>query len=130
MQGIGLQIPYDKGYEVGIGSQDTREKQNMITCDYRAVVVCSEIATVKNEAVLQAFGAHLRQLREQRGWSQQVLADVADVSKPTIYRIETARYSATLDVLASLAQGLGVSLGELVTFPPETTAASKTAISN
>lgn len=102
----------------------------MITCDYRAVVVCSEIATVKNEAVLQAFGAHLRQLREQRGWSQQVLADVADVSKPTIYRIETARYSATLDVLASLAQGLGVSLGELVTFPPETTAASKTAISN
>jgi len=73
---------------------------------------------VKNEAVLQAFGAHLRQLREQRGWSQQALADVADVSKPTIYRIETARYSATLDVLASLAQGLEISLGELVTFAP------------
>jgi transcriptional regulator with XRE-family HTH domain len=102
----------------------------MVTCDYRTVVVCSEIAIVKNEAILQAFGAHLRQLREQRGWSQQVLADVADVSKPTIYRIETARYSATLDVLASIAQGLGVSLGELVTFPPETTAAGKTAISN
>lgn len=73
---------------------------------------------MKNEAVLQAFGAHLRQLREQRGWSQQALADVADVSKPTIYRIETARYSATLDVLASLAQGLEISLGELVTFAP------------
>jgi transcriptional regulator with XRE-family HTH domain len=72
---------------------------------------------VKNEVVLQAFGQHLRQLREARGWSQQALADVADVSKPTIYRLETARYSVTLDVLASLAQGLEISLSELMQFP-------------
>jgi transcriptional regulator with XRE-family HTH domain len=72
---------------------------------------------VKNEEVLQAFGQHLRQLREARGWSQQALADVSDVSKPTIYRLETARYSATLDVLASLAQGLEMPLCELMRFP-------------
>jgi transcriptional regulator with XRE-family HTH domain len=71
---------------------------------------------VKNEVVLLAFGQHLRQLREARGWSQQALADVADVSKPTIYRIETARYSVTLDVLVSLAQALEISLAELVSF--------------
>ena len=73
---------------------------------------------MKNELVLQAFGQHLRRLREARGWSQQALADVADVSKPTIYRLETARYSVTLDVLASLAQGLEISLSELLDFPP------------
>ena len=72
---------------------------------------------MKNEDVLQAFGQHLRRLREARGWSQQALADVSDVSKPTIYRLETARYSATLDVLASLAQGLEISLSELMQFP-------------
>ena len=72
---------------------------------------------MKNELVLQAFGQHLRRLREARGWSQQALADVADVSKPTIYRLETARYSVTLDVLASLAQGLEMPLSELLTFP-------------
>ena len=66
--------------------------------------------------VLQAFGQHLRQLREARGWSQQVLADEADVSKPTVYRIETARYSVTLDVLVSLAQALEIPLAELVSF--------------
>ena len=71
---------------------------------------------MKNEVVLLAFGQHLRQLREARGWSQQALADVADVSKPTIYRIETARYSVTLDVLVSLAQALEISLAELVSF--------------
>ena len=72
---------------------------------------------MKNEDVLQAFGLHLRRLRDARGWSQQALADVSDVSKPTIYRLETARYSATLDVLASLAQGLEISLSELMQFP-------------
>ena len=72
---------------------------------------------MKNELVLQAFGQHLRRLREARGWSQQALADVADVSKPTIYRLETARYSVTLDVLASLAQGLEMPLSELMNFP-------------
>ncbi len=66
--------------------------------------------------VLQAFGQYLRQLREARGWSQQVLADEADVSKPTVYRIETARYSVTLDVLVSLAQALEIPLAELVSF--------------
>jgi transcriptional regulator with XRE-family HTH domain len=71
---------------------------------------------VKNEVVLRAFGQHLRQLREARGWSQQALADEADVSKPTIYRIETARFSVTLDVLVSLAQALEVPLAELVSF--------------
>ncbi|GAB3637910.1 helix-turn-helix transcriptional regulator [Hymenobacter arcticus] len=69
---------------------------------------------MKNEVILQAFGQHLRQLREARGWSQQVLADEADISKPTIYRIETARYSVTLDVLVSLARALEISLAELV----------------
>ncbi|MGI4742595.1 MAG: helix-turn-helix domain-containing protein [Janthinobacterium lividum] len=68
--------------------------------------------------VLHAFGQHLRRLREARGWSQQALADVADVSKPTVYRIETARYSVTLDVLVSLAQALEIPLAELVSFAP------------
>ncbi len=71
---------------------------------------------MKNEVVLLAFGQHLRRLRETKGWSQQALADVADVSKPTIYRIETARYSVTLDVLVSLAQALEIPLAELVSF--------------
>jgi transcriptional regulator with XRE-family HTH domain len=89
----------------------------VITCDYKRGAIWFQLAGVKNEEVLQAFGQHLRGLREARGWSQQALADVCDVSKPTIYRIETARYSATLDVLASLAQGLEIPLSELMHFP-------------
>ena len=71
---------------------------------------------MKNLAGLQAFGMHLRQLREARGFSQQALADHADIAKATIQRIEKAQYSATLDVLLSLAQVLRVSLPEMMQF--------------
>jgi transcriptional regulator with XRE-family HTH domain len=64
------------------------------------------LPAVKNSAGIRVFGAHLRYLREQRGMSQQELADYADVSKMTVHRIETAQFSATLDVLLSLAKAL------------------------
>ncbi|GGF28003.1 helix-turn-helix domain-containing protein [Hymenobacter cavernae] len=71
---------------------------------------------MKKAAIRQAFGTHLRLLREQRGWSQQALADVADVAKKTIYRLETAQTSPTLEVLACLAEGLEIPLRDLVDF--------------
>ncbi len=110
--------------KVGKRPKDTGKALLVIIYDYEVAVFWEELAGVKNEEVLQAFGQHLRRLREARGWSQQALADVCDVSKPTIYRLETARYSATLDVLASLAQGLEIPLSELMQFtvPPRTAA--------
>jgi transcriptional regulator with XRE-family HTH domain len=71
---------------------------------------------VKQPASNQAFGQHLRTLRETRGWSQQALADAANVTKKTVYRIETAQTSPTLDVLVCLAEGLEIPLAELVSF--------------
>lgn len=71
---------------------------------------------MKKQASHQAFGRHLRELREQRGWSQQALADVADVSKKTVYRLESAQMSPTLDVLLCLAEGLEIPLLQLVDF--------------
>ena len=76
---------------------------------------------MKNPAGIRAFGIRLRQLREQRGWSQQALADVADISKPTVQRIEQAKFSVTLDVLLSLARGLEMPLSQLLDVPMEST---------
>ena len=49
--------------------------------------------------------------------SQQRLADIADVAKITIQRIENHKYSVTLDILISLSKALKVPLTELVAFP-------------
>jgi transcriptional regulator with XRE-family HTH domain len=71
---------------------------------------------VKNPSKVKAFGMHLRRLRESEGLSQQNLADKADVAKITIQRIENAKYSATIDVLVSIAGALKISLSELMNF--------------
>lgn len=71
---------------------------------------------MKKPASNAAFGQHLRKLREQKGWSQQELADVADITKKTVYRIETAQTSPTLDILVCLAEGLEIPLRELMDF--------------
>ena len=71
---------------------------------------------VKNPASVEAFGVHLKKLREARGWSQQAPADYADVAKLTVQRIEHAKGAPTLDVLVSLARALQLPLRELMDF--------------
>ena len=71
---------------------------------------------MKNPSGIKAFGVQLRRLREAKALSQQELADLADVAKITVQRIENAKYTVTLDVLISLAQALEISLNELLEF--------------
>ncbi len=71
---------------------------------------------MKNPAGVKEFGVHLRRLREAGNLSQQELADLADLAKKTIQRIENGMAAATNDVMISLARALGISLKELVDF--------------
>lgn len=59
---------------------------------------------------------HLRKLRENKGWSQQQLADTANVPKITIQRIELAKSSATIDMAISIANALEVDVKDLMNF--------------
>jgi transcriptional regulator with XRE-family HTH domain len=72
---------------------------------------------VKNPAGVKEFGVHLRRLREAKKLSQQELADLADLAKKTITRIENGNTAATNDLMISLARALTISLKELVDFP-------------
>jgi transcriptional regulator with XRE-family HTH domain len=71
---------------------------------------------VKNVAEIKSFGTSLRKIREQKGYSQQQLADIADIAKITIQRIENAKFTATLDVLISISKALKIPLKELLDF--------------
>ena len=76
----------------------------------------SRLLCVKNPADIKAFGTHLRKLREERELSQQQLADMADIAKITVQRIELAKFVATLDVMISLTKALEIPLKELTNF--------------
>lgn len=56
----------------------------------------------------------IRKLRKQKGWSQEYLAEVADVSKATISAYERGSRVGTVDMLRRIAKALGAHPGDLI----------------
>lgn len=48
--------------------------------------------------------SRLRELREQRGWSQAALAEQLDVSRQTVNAIETGKYDPSLPLAFRIAR--------------------------
>ena len=59
------------------------------------------------------LGQNIRKLRKQSGWTQEYLAEKANISVPFMTQIELARKSASLEVIENIAQALGVSYDRL-----------------
>jgi transcriptional regulator with XRE-family HTH domain len=62
----------------------------------------------------RVVGVRIRQVREGRRLSQEKLAELADLSRVTVVRIELGTQSARLDHLFQIADALGVPLSHLV----------------
>ena len=62
------------------------------------------------------FAIHFRQLRKNKGLTQEDLAFEAGADRVTIARIETARQNLTFDMLISLAKALHIHPKELLDF--------------
>lgn len=62
----------------------------------------------------EAFGDVIRKARERSGLSQEALAERAEISRPTIARIETGTTGLTLDRLWALAAALNVAASDLI----------------
>ncbi|GAA3762916.1 hypothetical protein GCM10022240_14270 [Microbacterium kribbense] len=62
-----------------------------------------------------AFGEHLRDLRQDRGWSsQEAFAHHVGIDRTYISGLERGRRNPTLDVIVKLAQSLDVKPAELL----------------
>lgn len=59
-----------------------------------------------------SYAAKVKTMREERGWSQEHLAAVSDVSVRTIQRIETGR-PASFETLKAIAAAIDVDVREL-----------------
>jgi len=59
----------------------------------------------------------LRLLSKQHGFSQQKLADIANVEQSIIKRIELTQLAPTLDLLISLSRALEMEVRDLVDDP-------------
>jgi len=70
----------------------------------------------KDQEFITAFGKHLKELRLQKGLSQEELANQSGQAFSQIGRFERGVRSPTLSSLKSLAEGLGVHPKELLDF--------------
>lgn len=59
-------------------------------------------------------GARIRELRTAKGWTQQLLADHAQIERSHVARLEEGKREAGLMMLEKIAQALDVRLRELV----------------
>jgi putative transcriptional regulator len=60
---------------------------------------------------------HLRDLRGERGWSQQELAERLDVSRQSVNAIETGRYDPSLPLAFKIAELFGLAIEQVFTSP-------------
>ena len=60
------------------------------------------------------IGARIRKLRQDKGMTQQALADECDIEKPTLSRIEKGNTNPTVKSLWKISNALGVRLKDLV----------------
>jgi len=60
------------------------------------------------------LGDRIRRHRERLGLSQEALAYEASINRTYIASLEAGQRNPSLDMLARLATGLGIDLGQLV----------------
>jgi len=65
-------------------------------------------------ALIDSFGAAVRHLREAQGWSQELLAEKADLNRSYLGEVERGKVIPSLATAAKLAAALEISLSRLL----------------
>ncbi len=68
---------------------------------------------MQQDEIRTRFGARVRRLRNDRGWSQEAFADRAGLHRTYIGSVERGEQNISLENIEKLAATLGVSLAEL-----------------
>jgi transcriptional regulator with XRE-family HTH domain len=64
--------------------------------------------------IVSSFGTTVRQLRDAKGWSQELLAQQADLNRTYIGELERGQAIPSLLTIKKLSVALGVSLSNLL----------------
>lgn len=59
-------------------------------------------------------GRRIRLIRQQRGWSQEVLAELADLNRSYVGAVERGEHNIGIDTIERLAFALEITMCQLV----------------
>ncbi len=74
------------------------------------------MALGKVEDFAERFGLRITLIREKKGWTKQALANMLDIVRRQLLRIEQGKVNTSLQMTPTLANVFGISLPELLTF--------------
>ncbi len=66
------------------------------------------------EKIIKIFAENLRAERARKKYSQEFLAEKADITPEYLARVEHEKYSPSLVVIARLALALGITVDKLI----------------
>src|SRR5512146_147735 len=69
------------------------------------------------ESITKHLGSRVKEMRAQRGWSLEALANASGVSRSMLSQIEREEANPTLAVTLRIARAFGMALGELLLLP-------------
>jgi len=64
--------------------------------------------------VLVALGERIRELREEKNWSQEEFADQCGLHRTAIGLLERAERVPRLDTLVTISKGFGITVSKLL----------------
>jgi transcriptional regulator with XRE-family HTH domain len=67
-----------------------------------------------NQQLQQRFGQRVKQLREEKGYTQERFALECELDRTYVSGIERGVRNPTLQILSTLSAGLGVSIASLL----------------
>ena len=70
----------------------------------------------KKEILQKSFGLHVKKLREGKGLTQVEVSSKMNKDQQSLQRVESGNVSPSLYYLFQLADGLGVTINELMDF--------------
>ncbi|MEO8611645.1 MAG: helix-turn-helix transcriptional regulator [Chloroflexota bacterium] len=69
---------------------------------------------MNDREIAKIFGVVVRQMRKEKGLSQEDFADVCKLHRTYVGSIERGEKNVTLETASKIAEALGVSLSELI----------------
>ena len=65
-------------------------------------------------ALIEKVAMRIKEIRERKGWTQEMLAEKAGIGRSHLARLETARQDPTLATLEKIARALKVKVAALL----------------
>ena len=69
--------------------------------------------TTRKDPLLRRLGWRVRQLREDRSWTQEALAERVGLDRSYVAGIEAGLRNPSVKALAKIARGIGITLSHL-----------------